>query len=214
MESYWMSAIKVTIGMAAATSCYLAYKGWLGQAYKYSKYQTTLNYILGRHLYDPISYPWWNQIEQGLYLGGLPLKHMPHMEDLQRLGITDVITINEDFEISISAKEWQDRGITNHRFVAEDFLPVSQDQLKTGADLIHQLLMKGRVIYVHCKAGVGRSASLVVAYLIKYGSSSQLKFETINDAIDYASQKRQLINLNHKQRLALHEYKESLGQSQ
>jgi protein-tyrosine phosphatase len=206
-----MSIVKIAITMALA-SCYLTYTGLMSKACKYSKYHSTLAFTLSRHLYDPISYPWWNQIEKNLYLGALPLKHMGHFEDLQRLGITDVITINEDFEISIQPDEWTEKGITNHRLVSEDYGPVSQENLSKGSDLINRLLREGACVYVHCKGGVGRSASLIIAKLIKWGTQSGQMFPTATDAINHASTHRPLINLNQKQQLALHEYKENLVQ--
>ncbi len=208
-----MTIVKIAMAVAAAATCYLTYAGIMSKAYKYGTYQTTLGYVLSRHLYNPVSYPWWNQIEKNFYLGGLPLKHMGHLEDLQRLGITDVVTINEDFEISIQPDQWAEKGIINHRLVSEDFGPVSQENLSRGADLIHRLLSEGKCVYAHCKGGVGRSASLTIAKLIKWGTQSGQKFNTVNDAINYASTYRPLINLNQKQQLALHTYKENLGAS-
>jgi protein tyrosine phosphatase len=40
--------------------------------------------------------------------------------------------------------------------------------LETIIDFIHIQLLKGKKIFVHCFAGVQRSATVIVAYLLKY----------------------------------------------
>lgn len=49
-----------------------------------------------------------------------------------------------------------------------DYRPVKGDLIDKGADFIHQEIRAGRNVYVHCKSGKGRSATMVAAYLIKY----------------------------------------------
>ena len=49
-----------------------------------------------------------------------------------------------------------------------DYRPVKGDLIDKGADFIAKEVANGRNVYVHCKSGKGRSATMVAAYLIKY----------------------------------------------
>lgn len=49
-----------------------------------------------------------------------------------------------------------------------DFFPPSHDALDEGSEWISEQVQKKGRVYVHCKSGIGRSASMVVAYLIRY----------------------------------------------
>jgi protein-tyrosine phosphatase len=60
-------------------------------------------------------------------------------------------------------------------------------------------------VYVHCKAGRGRSATIVVAYLWKYGNGGQ-KFNTMKETYAFVKSLRPQINLNEGQMRALDAY--------
>jgi atypical dual specificity phosphatase len=62
--------------------------------------------------------------------------------------------------------------------------------LHPAADLIHSTLKSGGRVVVHCRAGVSRSASIVIAYLIKYYQMSLL------EAYNYVKSKRYSIRPN------------------
>jgi len=52
-------------------------------------------------------------------------------------------------------------------FSAVDFSPPSLEDLDTGVQVIQDFKRRGESVYVHCKAGRGRSATMAACYLIK-----------------------------------------------
>ena len=42
------------------------------------------------------------------------------------------------------------------------------NKLKEGGDLLYDLLNKGKIVYVHCTAGMSRAAAIVIIYLVLY----------------------------------------------
>jgi dual specificity protein phosphatase-like protein len=82
-----------------------------------------------------------------------------------------------------------------------DGTPPTVEQLARGARFIHEQAMAGRLIYVHCAAGLGRSPTQVIAYLMTRG------YET-KHAIDFVEARRPFITLSPQQRLRLLEFKE------
>lgn len=51
----------------------------------------------------------------------------------------------------------------------EDHTDPTPEQLLMGAQLIHTLVKNGHRVLIHCKMGIHRSATMVVAYLIYSG---------------------------------------------
>jgi atypical dual specificity phosphatase len=52
-----------------------------------------------------------------------------------------------------------------------DFQPPTQDQLERGVAAIGEALREGTRVAVHCGAGLGRSGTLIAAYLVSQGST-------------------------------------------
>ncbi|MCE2982972.1 MAG: dual specificity protein phosphatase family protein [Parachlamydia sp.] len=166
------------------------------------KYEASLSYTLwaGKE--------WWSKIEpHSLYLGGLPLKNQGHFDKIKELGVTHVISLVEDFELEegwshqpVQGSEWMDAGIHVTHIKAIDFCPLTQEQLKEGIETLSSLIAEGHVVYVHCKAGVGRSASIAVGFLMQEHDL------TLDEAIAFAKQYRPHINLNAYQQKAIQSY--------
>lgn len=111
---------------------------------------------------------WCDLIAENLMLGAIPFPSMLETE-FQQLGVKAVVTLNEEFEIFISPDQYAAAGIAHLHLPTIDFLfaPPLED-LHRGVDFISEHIERGELVYVHCKAGRGRSTSLVLCYLIKH----------------------------------------------
>lgn len=166
------------------------------QSYKKLKYEVSLAYTK-----SSAGESWWNKIEpHNLYLGALPLQNKGHLDSLKNLGVTRVLSMVEDFEIEdgwfntpVKQQTWEENGIRVKHIQAADFLPLSHDHLGEGIEYLTKTLAEGHTVYVHCKAGRGRSASIVIGFLMKH---HHLSFE---DAFDEVKRQRPQINLNREQ---------------
>lgn len=122
-------------------------------------------------------YPWYNEIIPGLYLGALPLENLDHQKQLlENEGIGAVVSLVEPWEFKhrsqiarpIQPSTWEKLGIDHLQISTKDWSPVQSSRIDEAVEFIHQELQKGKRVYVHCKAGRGRSASVVICYLMKY----------------------------------------------
>jgi protein tyrosine phosphatase len=133
-------------------------------------------------------YQWWNCVDgsapgPALYLGALPLvqkvfcKIMRNDADsLENLGISAVLSAVEPFENNyegcclspVTPEQWQEKKISQLQLSTPDLKPIDQNKIEKGVEFIHENLKEGRSVYVHCKAGRGRSVLIVLCFLIKY----------------------------------------------
>lgn len=152
---------------------------------------------------------WWNAITPNIVLGALPLEHQK--DKIKALGVTHVITTLEEFELRkglvrpISSQEWKTSNITHKHIVAEDFVGMPADKIHEAVEYMRQEIQAntGAKFYVHCKAGRGRSVTVVVAYLWKYGSQN---FKTKEEAYTFVKKLRPQVNLNENQMAAIQAY--------
>ncbi|KAK4601807.1 hypothetical protein RGQ29_011073 [Quercus rubra] len=126
---------------------------------------------------------WWDQVDQFLLLGAVPFpKDVPR---LKQLGVGGVITLNEPYETLVPTSLYLAHEIdhlvipTRDYLFAPSFVDISQ-----AVDFIHQNASSGRTTYVHCKAGRGRSTTIVLCYLVRY------KHMTPIDALEYVRSRR------------------------
>lgn len=87
--------------------------------------------------------------------------------------IKAVISINEDFELrwfTPSTSEWQKLGVCHYQFSVVDGVSPSLDVIHEALQTIQHYTQRNESIYVHCKSGQGRSATVVASYLVKVNS--------------------------------------------
>lgn len=177
-----------------------------------------------------LKHPWYSKItipndliEAHLYLGALPIERkllgISFRNDLEelvnKLGIGAILSLVEMFEVN--CKGWVTSPISNDAFKTNnverkilptpDFETVSLPTLEEGADFIHEQRLLGKNVYVHCKAGVGRSALQCICYLIK-------KYDyTSDNAYDCVIKDRQFIRIDPDKKQSTTEFEKSIKQT-
>lgn len=118
-----------------------------------------------------------------LYLGSLPNRTQSEGEKLSQIGVESVVSINEPWEreplglsLPYRDKDWKELGVKSiKKMDVLDHSLVDMDKLNEAADFINESLLSRKSVFVHCRAGKGRSAMLIAAYLIKYQGMTALE---------------------------------------
>uniref|UniRef100_A0A3B3DSL3 Phosphatidylglycerophosphatase and protein-tyrosine phosphatase 1 n=1 Tax=Oryzias melastigma TaxID=30732 RepID=A0A3B3DSL3_ORYME len=112
---------------------------------------------------------WFDRVDETVILGALPFRSMT--AQLLEENVRGVVTMNEEYETKRfcnSAQEWRAVGVEQLRLSTVDLTGVpSLQHLHRGVEFVLQHRERGCCVYVHCKAGRSRSATLVAAYLIR-----------------------------------------------
>lgn len=135
----------------------------------------------------------YNYITDGIYIGTNQCCQTHFDEELKQLGITADISLEEerlDAPFGVDFYIWI--PVKNHAAPASD-------QLEFGVATLEKLVAMGKKIYVHCKNGHGRAPTLVAAYMIRKGKSSE-------EAEAFIKPKRQTMHLEEVQREALRDF--------
>ncbi len=69
--------------------------------------------------------------------------------------------------------------------IEDDYSPISIPKLKLVSRIIDDDISQGRKVFLHCKAGIGRSPTCAVAYLVHCGTS-------LSEAKEMVQNKRQV----------------------
>lgn len=113
---------------------------------------------------------WFDRVDNNLILGALPFRSMTR-QLVEEEGVAAVITMNEEYETRLlcnSTEEWREAGVEQLRLSTVDLLGVpSLEHLHRGVDFAVRHRDQGHTVYVHCKAGRCRSATMAAAYLIR-----------------------------------------------
>ncbi|KAI3831796.1 hypothetical protein MKX03_000138 [Papaver bracteatum] len=127
----------------------------------------TLMYNVVRNKIQPDEFHWWDQIDQFVLLGAVPFT--TDVPRLKELGVQGVVTLNEPYETLVPSSLYHDHGIDHLVIPTRDYLfAPSYKDLCQAVDFIHKNVSSGKKTYVHCKAGRGRSTTVVLCYLVQH----------------------------------------------
>ncbi|GJU79911.1 putative dual specificity protein phosphatase DSP8 [Tanacetum coccineum] len=143
---------------------------------------------------------WWDQVDQFVLLGAVPFpKDVPRLKELD---VGGVITLNEPYETLVPTSLYRAYGIDNLVIPTRDYLfAPSFVDIDRAVNFIHRNATRGKTTYVHCKAGRGRSTTIVLCYLVEYKNMTPVS------ALEYVRSRRPRVLLAPSQWKAVQEYK-------
>lgn len=156
-----------------------------------------------------------------LILGALPIKntvYIPsnvflstknHDQELIKLcndknkPLKIIISAIQDFEKAgnytlldpIKTLDWQKNNIKQlHVKIPDNGFNLPYEELGIIIDEIDKAILRGESCYVHCKAGRGRSWTIIMAYLLKY-----TEYNSVGEAQAYVKSKRDQVSPSQQQ---------------
>jgi atypical dual specificity phosphatase len=123
------------------------------------------NYLLGRILKRR---HWWDYVDEHVILGAMPMRQ--DVRPLHALGVRGVINMCREYPGPTDL--YQEMGITQLWLPTVDFNPPSLEDVSKGVAFLEEFTSRGETVYVHCKAGRARSATVVICWLVKHRGMS------------------------------------------
>ncbi|XP_059618722.1 phosphatidylglycerophosphatase and protein-tyrosine phosphatase 1 [Phlebotomus argentipes] len=160
---------------------------------------------------------WYDRIDNNVILGALPFRSMTQ-DLMQQENVKAVVSMNEDYELTLfsnNAEMWKSHGVKFLQLPTIDIFECpDQSKLIQGVTFINRFLppiskIPGLVspdaeasdspgtVYIHCKAGRTRSATLVGCYLMMRNGW------TPEQAVEFMKEKRPHVLLHRQQWKAL-----------
>lgn len=106
----------------------------------------------------------WDRITDHVILGAVPLwrDDVRHLREVE--GVTGIVNCCREWD---SHLEFYGRlGMRQLHVPTLDFFLPSLEDCRRGVAFIHDRATRGESVYVHCKAGKGRSTTIVLCYLV------------------------------------------------
>ncbi|MEZ6134367.1 MAG: dual specificity protein phosphatase family protein [Pirellulaceae bacterium] len=107
---------------------------------------------------------WWDYVDDQIILGAMPFRRDTHK--LKELGVTGVVNMCEEYPGP--KVEYGRLGIEQLWLPTTDFHHPAAEHVELGANFIEQHVQADGKVYVHCKAGRARSATIVCWWFVKY----------------------------------------------
>ncbi|EFO85701.1 hypothetical protein CRE_01928 [Caenorhabditis remanei] len=132
----------------------------------------SLGYNLIRNYVQPNRWSWYNRVDDTLILGAMPFQSMK-TELVQKENVGGVVCCTEEFELkaamnAMREEDWKKEGVEFFAVPMKDFTGTApRAEINEAVEFIENVAAKGKTVYVHCKAGRTRSATVATCYLMK-----------------------------------------------
>ncbi|GJY21234.1 putative dual specificity protein phosphatase DSP8 [Tanacetum coccineum] len=159
----------------------------------------TLLYNVVRNQFQT-EFRWWDRVDQvGYVFGAVPFP--TDVFRLKEVGVCGVVTLNESYETLVPTSLYHAHGIDHLVIPTRDYLFAPSDyDIFQAVEFIHRNASAGKTTYVHCKAGRGRSTTIVLCYLVKYKQMTPVA------AYEYVKSIRPRVRLASSQWRAVQDY--------
>lgn len=144
-------------------------------------------YPVIRFVYEGLmGHDWFEQVTPQLWQGGAPT-YARDYDFLFDIGINAVVDVRAEREDD--RRLYAANDVNYLQLKVLDVMVPAPDQLDVGTAFIHEQVIGGRTVLIHCAKGRGRSATMMAAYLMRYEGYSY------DDARNLLVSKRALTNL-------------------
>ncbi|GAA2560169.1 dual specificity protein phosphatase family protein [Pseudonocardia hydrocarbonoxydans] len=112
----------------------------------------------------------WGAVAPGLFTGAYP-QDAADVAALRAAGVATVVNLCRDEEYRPGARAavtaaYAGAGVVEHRMASQDYGGLTPELLERGAATVGAALDAGQAVYVHCRAGWQRSATVAAAALV------------------------------------------------
>ncbi len=137
--------------------------GLLSRIYAFLVFYPTLiwNFLLGRVFK---SRNWWDFIDPNVIVGAYPFKN--DAQGLYDQGVRAVVNTCEEYAGPI--QHYKRLGIDQLHIPTTDFTHPRLIDIEQAVEFVESHVQKGHTVYIHCKAGRARSATVAICWLMKY----------------------------------------------
>lgn len=157
------------------------------------------NVLLGRWLKVR---DWWTVIDDRLILGALPFRS--DVAKLHAAGVRGVVNTCLEYKGPVS--EYSQFDIEQLYIPTVDFTEPKLEDVISAVDFIDKQVDRGNRVYIHCKAGRARSATIALCWLCRRDHKSADEIQKL--LLD----KRKHVNPRIKDRQVVKKFLESLNQ--
>lgn len=135
----------------------------LRRLYARSVFYPTLawNYALARVLRVR---RWWDKIDPYVIVGAFPFA--ADVAAMHQAGVRAVVNTCEEYAGPVT--QYEKYGIDQLRIPTTDFTHPRLEDVARAVEFVQQHVQAGETVYIHCKAGRARSATVALCWLMKY----------------------------------------------
>ncbi|KAF0691802.1 Aste57867_17073 [Aphanomyces stellatus] len=141
---------------------------------------------------------YYTAMDPTVILGAVPVVCAGHVTQMVSLGVRAVVNVCDEYEGPIDA--YKKQGIVQLRVPTVDHTEASVSDIQKSIEFIEVHKKLGAKVYVHCKAGSGRSAAIVFCWLLKTTKMTPLEVQS------FMSVKRRVRRKLYKQKNVLEFY--------
>ncbi|MGB7345796.1 MAG: phosphatidylglycerophosphatase and protein-tyrosine phosphatase 1 family protein [Pirellulaceae bacterium] len=123
------------------------------------------NFLLGRIL--KVRH-WWDRIDPHVIVGAYPFAR--DVPGLYEEGVRGIVNTCEEYAGPKS--EYTQHGIEQLRIPTTDFTHPKLRDVQLAVEFVQRHVQKDASVYIHCKAGRARSATIAMCWLMKYRGMS------------------------------------------
>ena len=118
---------------------------------------------------------WWDRVDPNLIVGARPFRS--DVPKMHADGVRAVVNTCEEYDGPVDL--YEGCGITQLHIPTTDFTHPRLTDVCAAVDFVAHHVDAGETVYIHCKAGRARSATVALCWLVKHRGLSAKEAQTV-----------------------------------